>query len=74
VRSISSLRRIYIDVALDSAQWPKSLNSKFSSVLEKALDKTRKLRRLSLVLDTDKVGASLKHEDIFGLTQASSNI
>ena len=50
------LRHRYLNnVFLDCARWPATLNEALYLIAAKALDKTRRLRRLVLMLDSDQV-------------------
>jgi hypothetical protein len=42
-------------MTIDTGPWPATLNHEFYSIVTEALDKTRKLRRLVLILESDIV-------------------
>ncbi|QRW26046.1 F-box domain-containing protein [Rhizoctonia solani] len=46
------------DLTLDTGAWPTRLNHEFYSIVKDALDRTRNLRRLALLLDSDIVRVS----------------
>ncbi|KAF8607373.1 hypothetical protein BDV93DRAFT_542311 [Ceratobasidium sp. AG-I] len=48
------IANLVIDLTLDCARWPPTLNETLYFIAAKALDKTRRLRRLALMLDSDQ--------------------
>ncbi|KAG8715206.1 hypothetical protein FRC08_010869 [Ceratobasidium sp. 394] len=54
VYSVNRLANYVNDLTIDVAQLPESLNDMFYSTLENALDKTRNLRRLALIMNCDR--------------------
>ncbi|KAG9092492.1 hypothetical protein FRC06_011905 [Ceratobasidium sp. 370] len=54
VHSVPNLANCVNDLTVDVAQLPESLSAMFYSTLENALDKTRNLRRLALIMNCDK--------------------
>ncbi|KAJ1301249.1 hypothetical protein OPQ81_003657 [Rhizoctonia solani] len=53
VCSADRIANLVVDLTLDTGAWPAHLNHEFYSIVRDALDKTRNLRRLILLLDSD---------------------
>ncbi|CAE6431157.1 unnamed protein product [Rhizoctonia solani] len=60
VSSADRIANLVVDLTLDTAAWPTHLNHEFYSIVRDALDRTRNLRRLVLLLDSDIVRVSLR--------------
>ncbi|KAH7337465.1 hypothetical protein B0J17DRAFT_706867 [Rhizoctonia solani] len=60
VCSADRIANLVVDLTLDTGAWPTHLNHEFYSIVRDALDRTRNLRRLVLLLDSDIVRVSLR--------------
>ncbi|KAG8691275.1 hypothetical protein FRC11_005356 [Ceratobasidium sp. 423] len=60
VASADRIANLVVDLTLDTGAWPTQLNHEFYSIVRDALDRTRNLRRLVLLLDSDIVRISLR--------------
>ncbi|CAE7185423.1 unnamed protein product [Rhizoctonia solani] len=60
VCSADRIANLVVDLTLDTGAWPTRLNHEFYSIVRDALDRTRNLRRLVLLLDADIVRVSLR--------------
>ncbi|CAE6424378.1 unnamed protein product [Rhizoctonia solani] len=58
VCSADHIANMVVDLTLDTGAWPTRLNHEFYSIVKDALDRTRNLRRLALLLDSDIVRVS----------------
>ncbi|CAE6402715.1 unnamed protein product [Rhizoctonia solani] len=58
VCSADHIANLVVDLTLDTGAWPTRLNHEFYSIVKDALDRTRNLRRLALLLDSDIVRIS----------------
>ncbi|KAG8773690.1 hypothetical protein FRC12_002383 [Ceratobasidium sp. 428] len=58
VYSVKDIANYINDLTIDVAHLPESLNEMFYVTLENALDKTRNLRRLAIIMDNNRVRIS----------------